>query len=100
MRKNNSPRLLCVDNDRDVCTVLSTTFPLLDLTFAHSFAAALKPVRSVIFDLFLVDERIAEASGVELCKQTRKVDASIPVVLFSPAGYPGDPEVAISAGAT
>jgi len=98
--RNGSPHVLCVDDDTDVCSVLSTSLPLLNLTFAHSFADALKLTRSIIFDLFLLDEWLPEPSGIELCRQIRKLDVSIPVVLISPAGYPSDPEAALAAGAT
>src|SRR5262249_51230731 len=57
-------------------------------------------IRSAVFDLYLLDEWLPDPSGVELCRQIRKVDANTPVVVLSPAGHPGEPDAALEAGAT
>jgi len=99
MQQNRRNHVLCVDPDAEACTVLSTTLPLLNFTFAHSFAAGSRLIRSAVFDLYLLDEWLPDPSGVELCRQIRKIDANTPVVVLSPAGYPAEPDPAFEAGA-
>jgi len=100
MQQKRRNHVLCVDDDAEACQVLSTTLPLLNFTFAHSFAAGFQLIRSPVFDLYLLDEWLPDPSGVELCRQIRKFDANTPVVILSPAGYPGHPDAALEAGAT
>jgi len=100
MERNRVERILCVSDDTEECDVLTNTLPLLKFTFANSYSTARQLVHTSIFDLYLLDECIPDASGIELCREVRKIDANTPVVLFSPAGHNPNPDSAFSAGAS
>lgn len=94
------PNVLCVFDDVDACDVIASTLPLLNFTFAHSFASGLAHIRAGIFDIYLLDECIPDASGIVLCREIRRTDANTPVVLLSPAWHSGDRDGALAAGAS
>jgi len=100
MQDKSRAHVLCVDDDADTRSALSTIFPLLKLTFAQSFAQGSRLIRWHPFDLYLVDQYLPGPSGIELCRKIRSSDANTPVVMYSPAGYPSDPGPALEAGAT
>lgn len=50
-------------------------------------------------DLYLLDGRLADGDGVELCKQIRQMDRQTPILFFSAAAYERDKVRAIEAGA-
>jgi len=95
---DRSNRILCVDDDRAACELLATTLPFLKFTFAHSFSAGVELTRSGIFDLYLFNELLPGRSGIHLCREVRKFDATTPIVLLSPAGHPGSRHAAQAAG--
>jgi DNA-binding response OmpR family regulator len=51
------------------------------------------------FDLYLIDNWIAECSGVGLSKQLREFDRLTPILFYSGAAYERDKQQAFAAGA-
>src|SRR5215469_1230559 len=100
MERNRVERILCVSDDTEECQVLINTLPLVKLTFANSYSSGRELVRTHTFDLYLLDECIPDASGIELCREIRKTDSNTPVVLFSPAGHSANADAAFLAGAS
>jgi len=98
MAERNRNRILCVDDESDACEVLAATLPLLTFTFAHSFSAGVELIRSSIFELYLFDEFLPGPSGIDLCREVRKLDMTTPILLLSPAGRPGNRCAAYAAG--
>jgi len=99
MQDHPRSRVLCVDDNRDTCELLSTALPHLSFTFAHSLEAGLKLARLGQFDLFLLDNWLPDGSGIHLCREIRKVDANTPVVFLSAASYHRDHDEAMASGA-
>ena len=97
---DNGAHVLCCSHDTDGWQVLTTILPRLKLTFAESFAAGLQLIRSGIFDLYLLDARLPDYSGIELCREIRMTDANTPVVVLSTGGQACDQAAAFAAGAT
>ncbi len=69
------------------------------MTSAQTIATALELSRQRKFDLFLLDSRLPDGSGVDLCKAIRQFDADTPIIFFSAAAYEADKTMALEAGA-
>lgn len=103
MENENIPsapkRVLCVEDDRDTCEVL--TFVMTDYEFAvvHSVADATKMIDSRSFDLYILDNWLPDGSGVDLCKTIRRADDTAPIIFTSAIGQRHEINVAMNAGA-
>ena len=51
------------------------------------------------FDLYLIDNWMPGASGIELCRWLRIFDSDTPILFFSGAAYDQDKQTALAAGA-
>jgi len=52
-----------------------------------------------IFDLYIVDERLPDGSGVQLCKQIRSFDRNTPIIFLFGGASKRDHQAAVDAGA-
>ena len=95
------PRILCVEDHDDTCFLLSALLGGSGYEVKHvgSVGEALSVARSEHFDLFVLDSRYPDGSGVELCKQLRQVRPQAPVVFYSGAALAEDRAQALGAGA-
>jgi len=93
-------RVLCVDDDLDNCEIVGILLPEIRFTFAHTFAHGNDLIRQGLFDLYLLDNWLPDGSGLELCREIRRIDANTPVLFLSAAAYASDHESAIEAGAS
>ena len=96
-----SARLLCVDDHSDTREMLMVLFRAngYDAVTAGTFAKALELARGGGFDAVILDSRLSDGSGVDLCKMVRAFDAEMPILFYSAAAYSEDAEAAFSAGA-
>ena len=62
-------------------------------------AQALALIQAEDFDLCMLDGRLPEMDGFELCRRLRGVDSHIPILFFSGAADGADKEKGIAAGA-
>jgi DNA-binding response OmpR family regulator len=62
-------------------------------------AQALSLIRAEHFDLYMLDGRLPEIDGFELCRRMRAFDPHIPILFFSGAAYEADKKRGIEAGA-
>ena len=94
-------RVLCVDDDDDTCSMLCGLLGLIDCegSTAATAAEALLLIARSRFDLYLLDNWLPGGSGVELCREIRRSDASTPIVFYSGAGQDSERAEAIEAGA-
>ncbi|HEV7472913.1 MAG TPA: response regulator [Pyrinomonadaceae bacterium] len=51
------------------------------------------------FDLFLLDSRLSDGSGVDLCRSIRQFDKATPILFCSGLAYEKDRQEALEAGA-
>lgn len=95
------PRILCVDDHDDTCFFLSTLLggSGYEVKHAANVGEALSVAREEHFDLFVLDSRYPDGSGVELCQQLRQVRPRTPVVFYSGASLAEDEARALGAGA-
>lgn len=95
------PRVLCVDDDEDSREMLSTLlrFSRIETKAVATAAQALSVIHAERFDLYLLDSRLSDLDGFELCRRMRDFDPHTPILFFSGAAYEADKKRGIEAGA-
>jgi DNA-binding response OmpR family regulator len=66
---------------------------------AENYDDALLRAQTQSFDLYLIDNWLFGASGIELCQKLREFDSRTPILFFSAAAYERDKQQAFAAGA-
>jgi len=69
------------------------------VTCAKTMCEALELAKQESFDLYLLDSRLPDGSGVELCELIRRFDNKTPIVFYSAAAYEDDVREALASGA-
>lgn len=70
-----------------------------EMKSAGTVAETLRLARSESFDLYLLDSRFPDGTGVELCRKLRAFDPLTPILFYSGATFESDRQRAIDAGA-
>lgn len=99
---SNKCRILCIDDNDDTCFMLFSLFQPhgYETTTASSIAEALQLARSEEFDLYILDSRLPDGSGIDLCQQLRELAPTTPIIIYSGAAYEIDRRKGLHAGAT
>jgi CheY-like chemotaxis protein len=66
---------------------------------AHSMEEALKLVRTLEFDLYVLDKRLPDGTGLELCSQLNMLTPGVPCIFYTGDAYEIHRLEAIAAGA-
>lgn len=92
---------LCVEDDPDNRDVLATLLRLrgYEVTTARTIAEALNLAEQQRFDLYLLDRKLPDGDGIDLCKAIRAFDAGIPIIFCSAYAYEDDIKRGLEAGA-
>jgi DNA-binding response OmpR family regulator len=79
------PRILFVDDHEDTRFMVITWLGMLgyEVTAAHSVSEGLKLARSEVFNLYLLDSRLADGDGKDLCEKIREIDELTPIVFYA-----------------
>lgn len=97
-------RILCVDDDNDSCEIISLMLHNADenyrVTTTSSGSVALNMISDEPFDLYILDYRLPEMSGIDLCRLIRQSDAQTPIMFFTGMAREVDGKNALEAGAT
>ena len=101
MSSNYRPRVLCVDDDEDSRVMLTTLLrlALIEAKAVGTAAQALSSIHAEQFDLYLLDSRLPDVDGFELCRRMRDFDPDTPILFFSGAAFESDKKKGIEAGA-
>jgi len=101
MQSLTRPRVLYADDNEDSCLMLSTMlgFSSIETTSANTIDEALRLAQAEQFDLYLLDTRFPEGSGLELCRKLRAFNSSIPIVFYSGDAGETDKAKGFTAGA-
>src|ERR1700693_2139047 len=101
MGSNTRPRVLCVDDDEDSRVMLSRLlkFALIEAKTVGTATQALSSIQEERFDLYLLDSRLPDLDGFELCRRMRDYDPHTPILFFSGAAHEADRKRGIDAGA-
>jgi DNA-binding NtrC family response regulator len=94
-------RVLIVDDDRDICLLLSRLMRGEGLAshVAHDGESALKMVRSQRPDALLLDLKMPGMDGMEVLHRVKELDTNLPVVLITGHADIAGSVAAIKAGA-
>jgi len=101
MESHASPRVLCADDDKDTCQLLSALLSRsgIEVRLANSADEALGLAQLERFDLYLLDSQFSDDDGFELCRRLREFDQHTPILFFAGAAYETDKRKAVAAGA-
>ena len=94
-------RILCVEDDDDVCSMITSLLGLLgyEVVSAGSMSQALTKIDNEQFDLYLLDNWLPGGSGIDLCRTIRARTQTTPILFYSGAAYEADERQALEAGA-
>jgi DNA-binding response OmpR family regulator len=95
------PRVLCVEDDEDSRLMLITLLrhALIEAQAVGTALQAISSIQTESFDLYLLDSRLPEVDGFDLCRRIRDFDRDTPILFFSGAAYEADKKRGIEAGA-
>lgn len=93
--------ILFVEDHLDTQEIVSMFLQIegYQVTSAHTAAEALRLARAQAFDLYLLDSRLPDESGVALCKRLRESDPHTPIIFYSANAYETHKQQAMAAGA-
>ena len=95
------PCILYVENhndSREMLTLMLTGVGYA-MSTATSIADGLISARRKHFDLYILDSKLADGNGIELCLQIRAFDALTPIIFYSSLAYPWNIKAGLDAGA-
>jgi DNA-binding response OmpR family regulator len=93
--------ILCVEDDKDTCDLIILILGqegYLVLT-AETMEKALSILQNKRISLSIVDGKLPDGNGTDLCRKIKEFDKSIPVIFYSAAARTTDIEEAMKAGA-
>jgi DNA-binding response OmpR family regulator len=78
-------RILCIEDEPDTCELLATVLTGEGYEFVSvgSLAEGLRLIQTEHFDLYILDERLPDGSGLELARQIRQFDPHTPILFES-----------------
>jgi len=94
-------RVLCVDDHADTGVMLKYLLGSSDyeVEIADTIEVAVELTKSGNFDLFILDRRFPDGTGVELCKELRKISPDTPIIFYSGDAYQIHRDESLGAGA-
>ncbi len=94
-------RILCVDDHADTSEMLTLLLSQEDyeVVTAITVEQALKLAKSRDFDLYVLDKRLPDGSGLELCKQLSAATPDVPCMFYTGDAYEWHRREALAAGA-
>ena len=95
-------RILCVDDHDDTCSMLTALFGQqgYETVSAGNTSEALELARREHFDLYILDARLPDGSGLELCVSLRALDPHARIIFYSGEAYERDSRAGLSMGAS
>lgn len=99
--KSKQERILYIEDHKDSREMLAEMLSYSGYTVATATTVAdsLTLARRDRFDLYILDSRFPDGTGVDLCRRIRLFDPNTPIIFFSSAAYKHDIEAGIAAGA-
>jgi Response regulator containing CheY-like receiver, AAA-type ATPase, and DNA-binding domains len=93
--------ILCVEDDEDSCQLLQYLLESkgYEVKTCGNGREALKIIRTGKFLSIILDYRLPDMSGVEICREIRSFDSKTPIIFYTGAAYPKDKKAGLEAGA-
>ena len=94
-------RILCVDDHEDTSFMLTHLLGQsnYEVVVANSINDALHLIRSEEFDLYVLDKRLPDGSGLDLCRKLNAATPHVPVIFYSGDAYDLHRQEGLGAGA-
>jgi len=94
-------RILYVDDHEDSAEMfrLLVSSPDYDVQTAQTVAEALERAKSGTFDLYVLDKRLPDGSGMDLCIMLNALTPGVPCIFYSGDAYEVHRQEALAAGA-
>jgi CheY-like chemotaxis protein len=94
-------RVLCIDDHEDTSEMLQLLLAQEDyeVAIAVTIEEALRLATASAFDLYVLDRRLPDGSGLELCSRLCEVTPDVPCIFYSGDAYDIHRAQAIAAGA-
>jgi DNA-binding response OmpR family regulator len=94
-------RILCVDDHEDSGSLMKFLLETwnYEVELAGAAADGFRLAQSEPFDLYLIETRLPDESGFDLCKQICGVPGQAPVVFISADAYETDKQRGLQVGA-
>jgi two-component system OmpR family response regulator len=94
-------RILCVDDHEDTPEMLRLLLSESDYEVhpAYSVEEALQLARIHEFDLYVLDKRLPDGTGMELCAKLGELSPGVPCIFYSGDAYEIHRQEAMAAGA-
>ena len=94
-------RILYVDDHEDSAEMLRLMLAAEDyeVHIAQSFEEALDKTQTETFDLYVLDKRLPDGSGTDLCRMLNDIAPGIPCIFYTGDAYEMHRQEALAAGA-
>ena len=94
-------RVLCVDDHRDTSEMLQMLLAEEDYQVhtAATVEEACDMAQKTRYDLYVLDKRLPDGTGVELCETLLKISPTVPCIFYTGDAYEIHRREAIAAGA-
>jgi DNA-binding response OmpR family regulator len=94
-------RILYIENHEDSRQMLAVMLGQAGYEVATTTSAGngLSLARLERFDLYILDSRFSDGTGIDLCRQIRAFDPDTPIIFYSSAAYESDIKAGMAAGA-
>lgn len=94
-------KLLLVEDDVELTAQIRTWLEIERYTVdvAHTGQQAMNSFRSEVYDLIILNLNLPDISGLDLCRQFRKLHGRTPIVLLTNRGSINDKEAGLDCGA-
>ena len=94
-------RILYVDDHEDSAEMLKLMLAAEDyeVHIAQSFEEALAKAQTESFDLYVLDKRLPDGSGTDLCRMLNDVTPGVPCIFYTGDAYEMHRQEALAAGA-
>jgi CheY-like chemotaxis protein len=98
---NAKCRILCVDDHQDTSEMLKILLGQEDIEVltALSIEEAIELSKLEPFDLYVLDKRLPDGSGLELCEQLQLLAPGVPCIFYTGDAYDIHRQQALAAGA-
>jgi DNA-binding response OmpR family regulator len=95
-------KVLCIQNVVETCEMLTYALSrkACEVISAETCAQGLSKASEGTFAVIIMDSRLPDGSGIDLCKRLRQAGVQIPIIFYSADVYPDQIDEAMQAGAT
>ena len=94
-------RILCVEDDKDTYDLMILILGQegYEVLTAETIEKALSVIKSKKISLCILDGKLPDGNGTDLCRKIKEFNKTTPVVFYSAAARASDMEEAMNAGA-